>query len=777
MKLATRILALTALFACALDGPAAAAGVVPLKIEDAVGATTFQIQSTPALSPDNALVAYASCDQKKAAASTTSALETFLATGAAMYSAGCDIVLQPIAGGAPHNITGGAGANWGPLWSPDGRTLSFYSTRDRGLARLYVWDRAGGSIRQVSPLVTSSRAGFGNGSWLSDRRTMIVPLQRPRDPAAATSSATTAKPPADGSKPTLTMYRSLPLAAASAQAGSDEFVPMSDHDGDVDFGLVDTQTGTVKRVVTGVYGWTHATWLSPDGKKIAYLFDHGRRNSRSNAEMENIMVLDLQTLTTKLVAPDAEQETPELSWSPDSTSIAYTSGATKQTTSVMGVPNSSIFIATVADGTVRKLDSAPIFNNDFYPPLWDATGKFVYATDGDTIWRGDIATGSVQPVSGKIGAHFLVAASDGYRAWSPEPGTIVARAQDPRTKMESFTVTNVATHESRPRLLKAARYGGTFGVPIVSKDGRLLVYLAESADLPPDLWAATSSFTNDRRITTVSKELAPYTFGKSRLIQFTSAKGEALQATLLLPPHYQPGTKLPTVVWVYASDNGSRLVNYFGLVGLNAYNMQMLLTRGYAVLWPDIPVHTGTPMHDTIDAVVPAIDAAAAQGFVDSDRTAVMGQSNGGYSTLSLIVQTNRFKAAIMNAGFGDLTAFYAATGGSGGDGVWNYWLENSGGAMGVPPWENPQRYVDNSPVYYLDKITTPLIIQAGGADPAIVPFSDEVFSDLKRLHKDVTYLRYGGEGHVLEAYPNLNDYWNRVLPFLAEHLHPVQPN
>src|SRR3546814_8757842 len=174
-------------------------------------------------------------------------------------------------------------------------------------------------------------------------------------------------------------------------------------------------------------------------------------------------------------------------------------------------------------------------------------------------------------------------------------------------------------------------------------------------------------------------------------------------------------------------------------------------------MWPDIPTHEGTPVDDLMKAVMPAIDKAVELGIADPDRLAVMGNSNGGYSTLALITRTNRFKAAVMNAGFGDLTAFHGTMGGA-----WIPWLEKRGGSMKVPPWEAPQRYVENSPIYYLDRIETPLIIQAGSADLSIVQHSDQVWVEMQRLSKPATYLRYGGESHLLVGAANLQDYWNR---------------
>jgi dipeptidyl aminopeptidase/acylaminoacyl peptidase len=223
-------------------------------------------------------------------------------------------------------------------------------------------------------------------------------------------------------------------------------------------------------------------------------------------------------------------------------------------------------------------------------------------------------------------------------------------------------------------------------------------------------------------------------------------------------------------VWVYAGDMGSRARSAFGLTGIPSYNMQMLATRGYVVLWPDIPVHVGSPMLDLLKAVTPAVDRAIELGVADPERLGVMGQSGGGYSTLALLVQTHRFKAGVMSAGFGNLTSLYGAMHEDGTD-AWTRWLEHGTGAMGAPLWEAPQRYLQNSPVFYLDKVETPLLMEAGTADVTITPYSDEVFVGLTRLHKDVTYLRYANEGHVLMSNANIADYWSRVVDFLDEHL------
>jgi len=96
-------------------------------------------------------------------------------------------------------------------------------------------------------------------------------------------------------------------------------------------------------------------------------------------------------------------------------------------------------------------------------------------------------------------------------------------------------------------------------------------------------------------------------------------------------------------------------------------------------------------------------------------------------------------------------------------------------GAIGAPPWEVPERYVENSPIFHLDRVQTPLIIQVGGADDGFVPWNNEVFVGLRRLGREVTYLRYEGEGHSLREVPNQVDYWTRVLAFLDRYVNGHQ--
>ena len=92
---------------------------------------------------------------------------------------------------------------------------------------------------------------------------------------------------------------------------------------------------------------------------------------------------------------------------------------------------------------------------------------------------------------------------------------------------------------------------------------------------------------------------------------------------------------------------------------------------------------------------------------------------------------------------------------------------------MGGSLWEFPERYIENSPIFFLDKVETPLLLVVGALDVLAVPQAGEMFSGLRRLGKTAVLARYEGEGHAQVStwrYPNVFDYWQRVLAWFDEH-------
>src|SRR6266542_1289716 len=147
---------------------------------------------------------------------------------------------------------------------------------------------------------------------------------------------------------------------------------------------------------------------------------------------------------------------------------------------------------------------------------------------------------------------------------------------------------------------------------------KAVVYIVEDAQHGKDIWMAGADCRDPRRLTRINPRLDRYEMGESRLVEWRGLDGERLRGALLLPANYEEGKRYPLVVWVYGGWLLSNNVNRFGLYQSGGVeNMQLLATRGYAVLMPDIPLTVGTPMQDVVKNVMPGVDKVVEMRVAD----------------------------------------------------------------------------------------------------------------------------------------------------------------
>ncbi len=182
------------------------------------------------------------------------------------------------------------------------------------------------------------------------------------------------------------------------------------------------------------------------------------------------------------------------------------------------------------------------------------------------------------------------------------------------------------------------------------------------------------------------------------------------------------------------------------------------------------------PMLKLPNGVLPVVEHAVELGVADPDRIFLMGQSFGGYATYSLVTQTNRFKAAVALAGFCDLMSLYGVF-----DARLRYdddaheemfmpkSLESAWARMGSPPQSDLGRYLRNSPLLQVDRVQTPLMIIQGDMDYVPIQQGEQFFTALYRQGKRAEFVRYWGEGHVLEGPANFRDMWRRIFDWFSQ--------
>ena len=288
-----------------------------------------------------------------------------------------------------------------------------------------------------------------------------------------------------------------------------------------------------------------------------------------------------------------------------------------------------------------------------------------------------------------------------------------------------------------------------------------------------------------KTVTRINSHLAGVSGGTPVRIDHKGPDGGDRMSWLLIPPCYEPGTPLPTIVNVYPGAGSRETWTRWDLDTANALNDHVLSGRGYAVLYPSVPVEYQEVPRDSFEgleeSVGAAIEAAAARGYVDTERLAVQGQSYGGYAVGALIGMTDRFKAAVAQSGIYNLFSLYGQFDPRfrlevEREGVNLFTvglLESSQGGMGGPPWRDPERYLRNSPIMHVEKVETPIMLIHGDRDYVPITQPEEFFTALNRLNKDVVFVRYIGEDHILNSPANIRDMWNRIFAWYKQHIGP----
>ena len=714
----------------------------PLPVEIASSAKSFAPNID--VSPDGVWVAYTLSDplRRKLQGRPSDSLNPFLCTGALYIFSDSDVLITNTQTGQTINISAGDGANWGPSWSPDGNSLAFYSDRG-GKAHIWIWQKSTRKLRPLTAAVVHVRSPIERILWSPDSRQIVTKVLGADQTLGDCFDGTLGWRPSDAAARAI--YQT-DKSNTRLSTSANSFI--------ADLAELDVATGKLNRVVRQEKIIAYS--LSPAGDRIVFA---SPKRPKPNDAFLNVYDLKVVSLVNRRVETVPEFLPGVLSlpasWSPDGRLLAY-------------ISEGQCFIWPIG-GQTQKV-SSPTHFGQAQAPLWDKEGRSFYLIGDNKVWRVSVTDAKATSITEKPDRQLrsIISRQSGNEFWSSDDGgSLYVSTNDNESKQDGFYRVDLSTG----KLIRAIEGDSSYNIALTatSAKGDVIVFASQDAKHEQNLWSAGRDFAKPRQLTHINPDLERYAAGEARVIDYADADGKKLRAALLLPTNYQPDKRYPLIVWVYGGSMLSGNVNRYGAAGIEHHNMQLLSSRGYAVLLPDTPLRVGTPMQDLAKTVLPAVDKAIEMGIVDSEKLGIMGISYGGYSTLALIVQTARFKAAVMDVGLANLSSHYGVLL-KNGTPLGVGWAEEGQGRMGGPPWEFPDRYVKNSPVFYLDKIQTPLLINQGGMD--VTPFqSDEVFVGLRRLGKKAVYVRYENEGHGIEFYSNRVDYWNRVIEWFDSHL------
>jgi len=293
------------------------------------------------------------------------------------------------------------------------------------------------------------------------------------------------------------------------------------------------------------------------------------------------------------------------------------------------------------------------------------------------------------------------------------------------------------------------------GVPIKAKDADVYVFTLSRFEEFPNLWVSSGAFTDMKKISDANPQQVQYNWGRSELIEYVNADGKTLKAILTKPENFDPSKKYPLLVYIY-EQLSSNLHRYVPPApGGSSINVTRYVSNGYVVLQPDIVYDIGYPGESALKCVLPATQKVMAMGFIDPGRVGIQGHSWGGYQITYMITRTNIFRAVEAGASVVDMAGGYGGIRwGTGMSRAFQY--EKSQSRIGAPPWENPKLYLENSPIYWIDKVKTPYLTMANDEDDA-VPWQQGIqfFTAMRRLGKEAYMFTYNGEKHGLRQREN----------------------
>ncbi len=303
-----------------------------------------------------------------------------------------------------------------------------------------------------------------------------------------------------------------------------------------------------------------------------------------------------------------------------------------------------------------------------------------------------------------------------------------------------------------------------------AKDVDVLAYIQSAFDDSPDYFVGSGNLADSHQVSRSNPFLDEYAWGKSRLIEYRDSRGNRLQGALFTPAEYQQGQKGPMIVNIYEK-RSDELHRFWPPSRENYYNPAAWSAEGYFVLLPDITFKPRDPGISALDCVEAAIDAAVATGLVDPQRVGLVGHSWGGYETAYIATRTKKLAAAVAGAALTDLVSMYGSV-------FWAVGVPETGHfevgqeRMQVPLWEDYDAYVRNSPVHWVDGMTTPLLMEFGDSDRN-VNWSQgwELYNFARRLGKQLVMLVYNGEDHGLRKPENRMDYHDRILQWFGHYL------
>ena len=588
--------------------------------------------------------------------------------------------------GNTHLLTSQVKSSSGARWSPDGKWIAFASDRPGQVAetkadtrQIYVIDPMGGEARQVTKLDD----GVDGYEWGADSKTIAFTTKDPQSKAQKDRVERYGEYTVIDGDEQMTHLWTVDVTAAPVAAPTASKPPASTTT-IPPFGVPEAHRLTEGDQFS-VLGFS---W-SKDGTKVA--FDAAKDSELKNGGTTTIYVVSIaDKKVTKLVTAPGPHTDPH--FSPDGTQVAFVTADGAQ---YFFYANQKIAVVPVTGGQPKVVSGS--FDEDAHLLDWSENGIYFSAlkkTAGH-LYRLNVATGAAEQVT-----HPDDVVANGF-SFSRDFGQVAYRAAMPNT-------------------------GGE-------------IYLA-----------STTGNSSAVQLTHLSDAMKPYTLARREVVNWKSGDGTTVEGILEKPANFDPKKKYPLLVVIHGGPTG---VDQPVVNPDRYYPVEQFVAKSALVLRPNYRGSAGyggafralnvrnLGVGDYAD-VISGVDYLIAQGFVDKDRVASMGWSEGGYISAFITTSSDRFKAVSVGAGISDWMTYYVNTD------ITPFTRQY----LKATPWDDPEIYKKTSPISYISKAKTPTLIQQGDRDKRVpVPDSFELRQALEDKGVPVKMVLYHGFGHPID--------------------------
>ena len=401
---------------------------------------------------------------------------------------------------------------------------------------------------------------------------------------------------------------------------------------------------------------------------------------------------------------------------------------------------------------------------------WTGGDKSVLVYDRYDIW--EISPGGAKPRMVTNGAGrrdrivYRYVSLDRDLKTVPDKEPILLMATNEATKDSGAFRTTLSAPPADPH--QVVMQGKLFRGLMKAKNADVYAFTWQTFEEFPNLWVSGSHLADARRVSQANPQQSEFVWGRAELIDYINGDGVTLPAVMIKPDGFDASKKYPLMVYIYET-MAEGLHRYYPPSPGTNINFSRYVSNGYVLLMPDIVYETGYPGPSALKCVIPAVEKVLGMGFIDPKRIGIQGHSWGGYEISYMITQTDIFAAVEAGASVVNMTSAYGGIRwGSGMSRAFQY--EKTQSRLGVTLWDGLQRFLENSPLFWAERIKTPYLTIHNDEDDAVPWYQGiEFISALRRLGKEAYMFNFNGEKHGLRQREN-QKYWTVHLDEFFDH-------